>query len=112
MDLISSAILAIALTHSLWVILSIVLSPVILTTHETNPPYNSKGAVHADRIDKTIISNNNFTTSSGSSILSEGVTNSKIQGNIFNRWGSSHRGTSCLYRIGLKHEYSLQKLWQ
>ena len=53
----------------------------------TNPPYNSKGAVHADRIDKTIISNNNFTTSSGSSILSEGVTNSKIQGNIFNRWG-------------------------
>lgn len=35
----------------------------------TNPPYNSKGAVHADRIDKTIISNNNFTTSSGSSIL-------------------------------------------
>ncbi|MGE8293545.1 MAG: NosD domain-containing protein, partial [Sphingobacterium sp.] len=53
----------------------------------TNPPYNSKGAVHADRIDKTIISNNNFTTSSGASILSDGVTNSKIQGNIFNRWG-------------------------
>jgi hypothetical protein len=53
----------------------------------TNPPYNSKGAVHADRIDKTIVSNNNFTTSSGASILSEGVTNSKIQGNIFNRWG-------------------------
>ncbi|WP_104382940.1 hypothetical protein [Sphingobacterium sp. HMA12] len=53
----------------------------------TNPSYNSKGAVHADRFDKTIISNNNFTISSGSSILSEGLTNSKIQGNIFNRWG-------------------------
>ena len=87
MDLISSAILAIALTHSLWVILSIVLSPVILKTHKTNPPYNSRGAVYADRIDKTVISNNNFTCSSGSSILSERVTNSKIRGNIFNLWG-------------------------
>jgi len=67
----------------------------------TNPPYNSKGAVHADRIDKTIVSNNNFTTSSGASILSEGVTNSKIQGNIFNRWGSRDCGTRYLYCIGL-----------